>query len=636
MMQQDSDIDSDSSAEGLQSGDGFRRRENLLIVKIIAAAVIIASALLLLFFIGSAAQEKKNGSYAVIYSKESGEYLRGSHGEFAFKTELKSETVISKDGSRLFYLTKSAYGSNKLDLHCCDLKSKMNITKGGFIVDYGIESGISVNDDGSFAVYSKKKESNGEVVWYLYNTAKKKASEIESNILEFFLLPAEKAAYFTKTQGSNTALFKVVFGSAPSQIADSVKDVYLFKSNDQCVLLYRSKKAGEAGYELYIINGLNEQKLISAGISNVLYKDYTAGGNLYYFKANNAITDWRGIIEDDLAEQDKQIVEPQKSDYLFFFGYSFGYTRAMKQYNLKLSRDELRSALDTVVKDNKLISAQSDCYVYNNKDSVKVGSNVSPGRVFAVAASGEPRVVFNKETYLQSEIKFSKLNSMLDYTTVSDVTAYASEIIRNSTVSKGANVAFSDCPQGLSLDIDAGEASRCVFEFSNDGNKLRVFLKDEEGLKSSFYEVGILNDSLTQKKVIDTEIADFGFSGDVSWYLKLDAGKSEGELYKYSDGNSVKIADSVYSFISFDDSSVLLFRNYLQIKSELTADLYFNKDNKSVLIDKNVALNRLRYHGSNDLAYIRNYSEDTGGELCVYKNEKIRVVDNGVNKIFLY
>lgn len=635
-MRQYSDFNYDSSLEEPRRDDIDRRRENLLIVKIIAAVVIIASALLVLFFIGTAIQENKNGSYAVIYSKSGSEFLKGTHGEFALKTEKISETVTSKDGNRLFYLTKSAYGSNKLDLYCCDLNKKSRIAKGGFIVDYGIESGFSINDDGSFAVYSKKNDETGEVVWYLYNTEKKKASEIESNILELFLLPVDKAAYFTKTQGSNTALFKVVFGSAPTKIADSATNVFLFKSKDQCVLLYEAKKASETAYKLYMITGLGGQKLISADVSDVLYNDYTAGGNLYFFKANKATTDWRGIIEDDLAAQDKLITEPQKSDYLFFFGYSYGYTRAMNLYNSKLSRDELRTALDKLVMENNLIAAQMDCYVYNTKGTVKIGDDVPPGRVYAVTASGEPRIIYNKDIYIQSDVNFSKLYAMLDYSNMSEVTAYASELITNSTVSKGINIAFSDCPQGISLDIDNGEVKNCVFDFSLDGNKLYIILKDDKGTKSTFYETDILNNSLSQRKVIDTGIADNSYSGGVLWYLKRNSGMSEGTLYKYSDGNSVKISDSVYSFICFDDSSVLLFRNYKQVKGELSADLYYCKNNNSVLIDKNVALNRLRYHGSQDLAYIRNYSNDTGGELCVYKNEKIRVIDSGVDEILLY
>ena len=120
------------------------------------------------------------------------------------------------------------------------------------------------------------------------------------------------------------------------------------------------------------------------------------------------------------------------------------------------------------------------------------------------------------------------------------------------------------------------------------------------------------------------------------WYLKHDEGKSEGGLYKYFEGNAIKIADSVNSFICFDDSNILLFRNYKQTKSELTADLYCYSENEDVKIDANVSLNHLRYHNAKDFAYIRNYTEDVGGELCVYFNEKLNIIESGVNEIVFY
>ena len=636
MIQHDSDMDSSSSAEGLRSGDSLRRRENLLLLKIIAAVVIAASALIVLYFVGSAAQENKLGNFAVIYAKGDNEFFKSSHEGFTLKTERKSEIKASKDGKRIFYYTKSVFGSNKYDLHCCEVNDKSRIANGGFIIDFALDGGFSVNDAGSFVIYSKKNELNGEVVWNLYDVALKKGTKIESNIIKLFLMPVDNAAYFTKTQNSKTALFRLTFGSTPQTVAASVNDVRLYKSQGEFVLLYESSKENSVTSELYIISGLNEPKLISADVTDVLFEKYKAGGNLFYFKGNKEVSNWRKIIEDDLAQQDLLITKPNKDDYFFFFGYSYGYNRDINKYKEKLSRDELRTALDKLVSENSLISEQLDCYAYNINGSVKIGDSVSPASVYAINNFAEPRIIYDNNLYQLSDIKFSNLNAMLGNTYMSEVTAYASEIIKKSTSSKGTHIASASFTQGLSLDMDAAESKKCEFNFSLDGKALYIFSKDAQGIKTTFYEIGILNDTLAQKKIIDTELTDFGFSGNVLLYLKHDQDNSEGGLYKYFGGNSTKIADSVNSFICFEDSSILLFRNYKQTKNELTADLYCYSNNKDVKIDENVSLNHLRYYNAKDLAYIRNYTEDVGGELCVYFNDKLKTIESGVNEIVFY
>jgi hypothetical protein len=87
---------------------------------------------------------------------------------------------------------------------------------------------------------------------------------------------------------------------------------------------------------------LNDIQLISSGVSQVLYDEYSPGGNLYYFKSSTEDTAWEEIIADDLKEQDKQISQPNPDDYSFIFGYSYKYRKAVTAYQDKVNRDELR------------------------------------------------------------------------------------------------------------------------------------------------------------------------------------------------------------------------------------------------------------------------------------------------------
>ena len=87
-------------------------------------------------------------------------------------------------------------------------------------------------------------------------------------------------------------------------------------------------------------------------VSSVLYDSYSPGGNLYYFVKKESPAGWRDIIDDDMAQDDELIKEPNRNDYTFIFGFSIQYQLDMSKYNRKVSRDKIRQALDEQIKDD--------------------------------------------------------------------------------------------------------------------------------------------------------------------------------------------------------------------------------------------------------------------------------------------
>lgn len=78
-------------------------------------------------------------------------------------------------------------------------------------------------------------------------------------------------------------------------------------------------------------------------VSSVLYDSYSPGGNLYYFVKKESPAGWRDIIDDDMAQDDELIKEPNRNDYTFIFGFSIQYQLDMSKYNRKVSRDKIQS-----------------------------------------------------------------------------------------------------------------------------------------------------------------------------------------------------------------------------------------------------------------------------------------------------
>jgi hypothetical protein len=635
-MQDDYDIGSSASSEVLMSEEENPKNENKLIIKILAAVIITASVLGLFYLFASKAQEKIDSYYAVVFSKQGEEFFESSKGGFKLKEYSGRSPLISKDSKTLFYFTPSKTISNKLDLYCCDLTSRQQIKKGGFIVDSGVGSDISVNNNGSYMIYSKKNETNGEIAFYLFNTKKKNSTKFESNIKDLFILHSENGVFYTKIKDSKTALYKYSFYDESKLISESVKKANFFYSDSQDVLVYETFEEDPALFSLNIIEGLGESTLISSAVTDVLYDHYVAGGNLYYFKAGAGIIGWEAVINDDLKEKDEQISQPNPDDYTFIFGYSYQYRKAVTEYQAKIVRDELRASIERTVIMEDLISKGVDCYSYDTGGSFVVALGASVTKVFSVSTISSPCVVYEKYAYKNSEATFSDLEKMMKKKNIAEATNYAIDIIKDATASVGVHLATKENTEGTSLNISNVEAQDSKFGFSKDGTELFVVIEDANVFESTFFKFDITGKTVSRREVIDSNISNIDFSGDTVWYLKPENESGDATLYVYAQGNKKQVINSVFSFICFDDEDTLIFRNKKQNQSGLSADLYVYKGESCVLIDENIDLHKLRYKNANDLTYIKGYTEETGGVLSVYVNEKVSSITDGVTSIILF
>ncbi len=616
----------------------FPKKENKKIAIAVVALVCAVALLALIYFIADAVDRSQSNKYAVLFTKSDGDHFKSSKGGFHFPEDFGKNPVISSDSSTLYYFSSSKVRNGKWDLYCCDLNSKRRVKKAGIIVEYGVQLSIDVNDSGNFAVYAQNDEKTGETHCYLYDKGRKKSAKIDDNIKEVFFPPKEDCLFYTKLKDSKTALFRYRFYEEPELIETAIEKISFFKDADKFALICETSEEAADTFTLKLLDNTKEPIfLVSDAVSSVLYDDYVAGGVLYYFKqTEQEKAVWEDIITDDLKDKDSRITEPDRSDYLFIFGYSYQYRKAVEKYQAKLQRDELRKLIDRSITEMNLMTGTHDCYSFYESKSLKLGDGVSSGTISAVSAQNIPALVLCKYEYENNHIRFSELTGRLLNKELNAVSEAVAEVVKGASKPLGAHCVTAKRPEGVSLNISDEEARAGKFTFSPDGKTVFFTVKEENGSASSIFQITRLDSAKPKKEALGINASELSFCGEEIWYLKKEEGKPDGALYRYNNGKPEQIMDNVFSYICLENSTVLIFSNKTQHQSDLIADLHCFSGKKCELIDKEVDISRIRYNSSGDVAYIKGFKEETGGSLCVYIKDKTYQIAENVNSITLF
>ena len=613
-----------------------RRRENRLIIKVLSAVVCAAVALSVFLVVGASLEEKNAESFFVMYTKDSEDYMACKKGSFRVVNGTITKTMFSKDGNIVFYLTRSRVAPEKFDLFCCELGDKKRLDKGGFIVEVGVEGTLYMNQAGDRLIYTKMSDNGLEAVSYLYSVENKRSVKIASDIKELYVFSSENTAYFLKRTGTKTVLYKYPFGKSAERIAENILVSHFYEADGVSVLLYETGTETAGATQLNIISGSNAPKTIASEVTGVAYERYTAGGNLYYFKSDKSVADWRDIIPDDLEKSDAAMKEPLKSDYTFVFGRSYRYNRAMDKYNEKVSRDSLRDAIDGYLNQENMLGSMKDCYVYTSGGSHKLAYGASADNVLAAATQGPPAIVFHRYEYQKSDTEFSDLYYIMTRSGITAAVNEAAEVLSDVSSSKGVHISVNGNPEGIALTIDNDALRQDSLSFSSDGKTLYYVLEDKDTGLYALYKTMITDIDSAQPELLDEGLDGFTFVSDTGCYRKPTANRQSGTLYRLSEDKPQKIVDDVASFEVFKDGGILIFRNFVKVQSEAIADLYYYEDGNVVRIDERVSLRHLRYHHAGEIAYIREYSDDAGGELCVFIDGNTKKIDTDVNAVLVF
>ncbi len=596
----------------------------------VAAAIIVlfvAAAVVALFFFFGGNRNVLTDGQAIVYRKNDGTYLSAAGETVKITVGDDSSVLITEDNKFLIYTTPSAKVSKKYDIYACDISNASKVKKGPVLIDYGVEFSFEYSSEKVY--YSKQDLSNLAITTYSYNLNKGKKTDIDFGINNIFVPSKGETLFYTKKFVDFEALYSFSPGEGKRELIKPVTNVHFYDDGEKSELLFETGSYNEGEAELYrVIPGENPIQ-IATMVSEVMYEDYVAGGNLYYFTKKDTPTDWRGIIEDDAQDSDSLLKEPNKSDYTFIFGISIQYRLDMEKYQKKQLRDAIREYLDTEVAEEKF-SETYNLYVRNNDISKKIADGVETENIFAVAQTGAPRIIFTSTQITQSGMSISELSDSIDGDDFESIKPTLDSIISECIKETGFLYADTNKAKPVELSYYDDKKSEFIFDDTVDSVYVKLFDNNQDTFK--LYKQTISNNSALEPEQLASSATNCKVSGERLWYQKNDLDLSSGDLYEYYQGKSDKVETKISSFNILENDEIVLFKDFVSKNGIEIADFYIYNGKKISNISRDVNVRSIEY-GADGIAFI---SEEDEGKLCIYSKNKLAEIDSGVYTILAY
>jgi len=587
------------------------------------AVLAVALAVVLRGGSGSPVQHK-----TVVYEKG------GSHwfwyGDNSVQlASLTEESIIlfSDDGKEIYYTAPAVDGSGLYDLYYCTRPGSKNAgKKNPNLLVHGIENALEIKADGSFAYY-KKKNPNGAMETWAYQRKSGRHVSVNTNIHEFFVPEQGDEVYYTKTIDGEQVLLRYAYNKPEQRLAEGVERVRVVTQKNKTKIFYEQKQSNEL-LSLFGVSESQNAQLIAEDVSQVLYERYTFDGNLYYFgKAKTTQADWRALIQDKNESADKLLQEPQRKDYPSLFGFSLAYNNALRAYQKKLARDDIRAALDEAVTQGTLLPGQSTLYAYDGEQSALLCEAVSPEYLYDLCGQGRPKALLRLVETEPLGIDVEDLSNTAGPAATENTVSYAVELLEKAiSLSEPKLFVLQDGTPQI-YDLKGYDADNTDFLFSQGGGRLYAFTKEAQGERKRINSSLLSETGPEMPQKVDIGISDYQFLGDEIWYLRPDAGKEMGGLFRWAEGNSEKIAGAVFAFLCHEDAGVLLFRNYNGAQEVPRVDIQLYDQGKLKEIDTGVTAEQVASRGTGGVTYLKD------GDLYLYSSGKSVLLEKGVTAI---
>ena len=425
-------------------------------------------------------------------------------------------------------------------------------------------------------------------------------------------------------------------GEQPTEAARNVVGVYTYNGVDKPHIIFEKKSQTVNGAtEIYIAEAGGQPALICDNAVSVMYDNYRPGGNLYYFTSSDESVSWSYVISDNYEESDKSVTRPRRTDFFSFFGVSADYNKALREYQDKLIRDEIRAALNECVANGDFSVPAFTAFAYTPNGVLKVADDVDPTRVYSVAANGEPKIIFESMIVLSGETAMDTLVDIAQRSNMSEVIKYAKSIVTDSVVSDGMTVAANIGGSPVSHPLAGYDKSKTLFSFSEDGSRIFALVRDNAGERLSLFTNSIDPSGAPSSEVgVDTGISSYRFTEDSVVYLKSDIGKGTGDVFAYNGEKSVKLANAANAFQLEKGDNIVILKNYDSNASDPTADLYVYEDGKEKQVASNVSTDSLICSQDGVLGYIS--VDDSGSRsFGIYGGSEAVTASSGVSEILL-
>jgi len=606
----------------------LRANIKIVIAALAALVVIICAVVVITQVVGS---KSAQNTVTAVYKREGKSVVRIAGQELVIDDTTADDFACDKEHGRVFYRVNSASSDSLYDLCYVELK-KGEITAPR-IIDYGVEKDYGVSNGKVY--YRKFNRSIGADDGCVCDPGDKKISTFAENVSTVYTLDGASEIYFIKMHGDTRVLYRFD-GEQPTEAARNVVGVYTYNGVDKPHIIFEKKSQTVNGAtEIYIAEAGGQPALICDNAVSVMYDNYRPGGNLYYFTSSDESVSWSYVISDNYEESDKSVTRPRRTDFFSFFGVSADYNKALREYQDKLIRDEIRAALNECVANGDFSVPAFTAFAYTPNGVLKVADDVDPTRVYSVAANGEPKIIFESMKVLSGETAMDTLVDIAQRSNMSEVIKYAKSIVTDSVVSDGMTVAANIGGSPVSHPLAGYDKSKTLFSFSEDGSRIFALVRDNAGERLSLFTNSIDPSGAPSSEVgVDTGISSYRFTEDSVVYLKSDIGKGTGDVFAYNGEKSVKLANAANAFQLEKGDNIVILKNYDSNASDPTADLYVYEDGKEKQVASNVSTDSLICSQDGVLGYIS--VDDSGSRsFGIYGGSEAVTASSGVSEILL-
>ncbi len=593
---------------------------------IVSASIIVAVAFIVVGIQIVGSFMAKNNSI-VVYKKGTDTVVRVGDTEMYVSDLTASGFKCDKESDRVFYTVDSSYSDGLCDLYFIE-KKRSEITEPK-IIDIGIDADYDVVSGKVY--YLKKNIAAGAYEGYVCDIESNEIKSFSGNVEKIYALNSD-AVYFTKMHGNNKVLYKYD-GVETSEICRDISNIICYNDVEKPHIIFEKNSSVNHGMtELFIGYAESLPEMICDNTYYIMYDDYSPNGNLYYFTSSSQTVSWSYVIADQYAETDPMIEKPVRDNFFAILGISEEYNKAFKEYQGKLIRDEIRTALNESVENGDFSVPVFNAFAYNKNGTFLIAENIDPKNVYTVSAFGEPKIVYESTEVLPSETDMSTLVEIAQRSEMRDVISYARSIVDNSIKSKGMAYSAYGEKGVVTRLLDGYDKSNTLFSFSKNGNRLFAFVRESQGERLNLYSNSILDNLIPSDGIgIDTGISSYSFTDDSVVYLKSDINRISGDIYNFNGEDCVKLSNAANAFKVENNKDVIILKNYDTASLKQTADYYFSKDGDEVLIGSNVVVESFDCCESGTAVYI-----SADNELCIYSGKSSSVIDYDVTEILFF
>lgn len=542
-------------------------------------------------------QAKKQSPYGL--------YIKDSE---LFFTDLKNEAW--QISSRL--VDDEDIDDEDLAIYGYGLAAYTKVSSNGSLVFFPDK--INNKDDGFNLYYRKTDDSNSE------------ATKIDSDVTVYSVNTSASIVTYIKGAGEDRNLYQYsIKDDEKEKIASSVNDHYVsedgskilymnadgnlyFKSSgdekekiasDITGIVYHTEDFATVYYikdeALYKHPIGADREKIDSDISKVI--QVYESGEVYYLKKDLETQTLMDFVVDDMEKTDadapsKAPSRPRSYNYDTTAEYEKAYAKYEQDYEAyyaKAFRDEVRAYLPEASLSHSVYSL---CF-YNGSEKNVITEAFAYG-IDAVVATEKP--VISYVAYNQKEFNKLKLSQITNYDDIDNFaekveTALFSSSDRYITIGNTASVVEQKNATALRInesgtavyfidDIPEGKNAGDLYKVSVVENTVEnpemydsdvysgacFFLSDEQFLYFKDYKDGNGDLYLNKAKVdYDVNFSNLSYnseSGKIYYVTDWDSEKSYGTLKEYANGESVKIADDVYSYVYTPDGKVMYLYDY--------------------------------------------------------------------------